>query len=142
MQLILEITSPRPEIELKKTSSEPPGHTEIEILTLKETRTGKKKTLICKFCGHEITSRAESLEMGGNHTHSFMNPAGIRFRIGCFTRAKGCVVAGEATDEHTWFPGYSWQFALCGLCAAHMGWFYGSAGHGFFGLILENLVEL
>lgn len=29
---------------------------------------------------------------------------------------------GAPTLEFSWFPGYTWQLALCGQCNAHLGW--------------------
>mmetsp|Transcript_22356 Transcript_22356/g.44351 ORF Transcript_22356/g.44351 Transcript_22356/m.44351 type:complete len:539 (-) Transcript_22356:73-1689(-) len=31
-------------------------------------------------------------------------------------------VSGEATSEHSWFPGFCWQMANCRACQAHLGW--------------------
>jgi hypothetical protein len=138
----IPIEPPRPAtILFKRTALDPPAEPAADERLRADTGSKKKKALICKFCGHEITSRAESFAMNGSHTHTFINPAGISYRIGCFKTAKGCVVAGESTTEYTWFPGHAWRYAVCGQCVAHLGWYYSAGGRGFFGLILENLVE-
>ncbi len=97
--------------------------------------------LLCLACGHPITSRRERIREGGDHEHTFANPAGYLFRIGCFARAPGCLLAGQATLEHTWFPGRAWRYALCGGCRTHLGWAFLAGESAFYGLILDRLQE-
>jgi hypothetical protein len=80
------------------------------------------------------------IDVGGAHRHSFVNPAGVTFEIGCFREAPGCMVEGEPTTELTWFAGFAWSYALCANCRAHLGWCYEGEGARFFGLILARLV--
>jgi hypothetical protein len=101
----------------------------------------KEPLLLCRFCGHAITSPKESISFEGRHSHTFMNPAGIVYTIGCFSEAKGCSLYGNPSSEYTWFTGYRWTVALCGRCGGHMGWHYSSGESSFYGLILENLSE-
>ncbi len=96
-------------------------------------------SLHCRLCGYHITSDAERISVHGSHDHAFLNPLGLLFHIGCFSGAPGCLDVGESTDEYTWFPGYSWCFALCARCRAHLGWRYRSGAHAFWGLILDRL---
>jgi hypothetical protein len=71
-----------------------------------------------------------------------MNPAGLLFHIGCFAEAIGCTVVGPDSPEYPWFAGFAWRYAQCGSCGRHLGWHFRSAGKpGFFGLILDRLVE-
>ncbi len=77
----------------------------------------------------------------GQHSHTFTNPAGILYTIGCFSKADGCIVHGMPTTEFTWFEGFRWSIALCGGCLIHLGWFYQSGSEAFFGMILDRLVE-
>jgi hypothetical protein len=97
--------------------------------------------LLCLACGYPITSLRERITAGGAHEHTFANPGGYVFRIGCFGRAPGCVQAGQPTLEHTWFAGHTWRYALCGGCRAHLGWAFRGGQSGFFGLILDRLLE-
>ncbi len=98
------------------------------------------RRLCCAGCGATVTHEGERIVMGGAHEHSFRNPAGLAFDIGCFARAPGCVGSGPSTSEHTWFPGYRWQVALCAACRAHLGWHFRSAdGAPFHGLISARL---
>lgn len=98
--------------------------------------------LHCGTCGHSITSRTESTSVNGSHGHTFTNPHGFVFRIGCFGAAPGCIATGDPTEAWTWFPGFRWRLALCRHCRAHLGWSYRSGvGDGFFGLILDRLIS-
>ncbi len=100
-----------------------------------------QKGLFCVRCAHRITSEAHRIERGGSHEHTRMNPAGVVFRFGCFSRADGCRVTGVPTTEHTWFWGFAWRFAHCARCQAHLGWQFTGEGE-FFGLILDRLTEV
>ncbi len=96
----------------------------------------------CRACGAGIARPADRIAVGGRHRHRFANPYGIVFEIGCFAAAEGCTAVGNPTEEFTWFSGYRWRVALCAACRVHLGWrFSAAAGKGFFGLILERLVE-
>lgn len=105
-----------------------------------EHESADQKALICKVCQLPITSSNESLEKGGKHLHTFFNPAGIVYEIGCFRRAPGCQVYGESSGEFAWFKGYSWQVAYCRSCQQHLGWMF-SGDDAFFGLIANKLIE-
>lgn len=97
--------------------------------------------ILCRACGMAVTTRKEKIAVGGSHAHTFFNPAGIVFELGCFRRAPGCRNAGELTSEFTWFAGYLWRFALCSSCRAHLGWFFQGGDDTFYGLILPHLQE-
>ncbi|MBN2160429.1 MAG: hypothetical protein JW807_13630 [Spirochaetes bacterium] len=99
----------------------------------------EKKYILCRFCRNAVTSDDLRIEMDGSHEHSFMNPAGIVFRIGCFSMAGGCLIMGIPTTEYTWFPGFAWCYVVCSSCLTHLGWHYRSGATGFFGLILDRL---
>jgi len=106
----------------------------------REKKAGEEEALFCKSCSHRITRRDHAISINGSHTHTFFNPAGIVFELGCFSDASGSLPAGEATSEFTWFAGYQWRFVLCGRCRFHLGWHYETAESGFFGLILACLI--
>jgi hypothetical protein len=79
--------------------------------------------------------------MNGMHEHTFANPHGIIYRIGCFRDAPGCVAFPEEVKEFTWFDGYAWAHAMCSRCGNHMGWKYRIEHDCFHGLVLDRLVE-
>lgn len=104
-----------------------------------DARAPDDAALRCAVCEHRITERAYRCEMAGAHEHTFVNPAGFQFRIGCFTAAPGCAHAGAASGEFSWFPGWRWQIALCARCHSHVGWLYRLGADQFHGLILAAL---
>lgn len=99
------------------------------------------EAIFCKTCGLTVTSRDQKIGVQGSHRHTFFNPAGIVFELGCFRQAPGCFVAGEPTSEFTWFAGHIWSFALCRGCKSHLGWFFERGETTFYGLVLANLRE-
>ena len=108
----------------------------------KEQDTNSGQYLLCRHCLNKISSPAECIEVQGSHKHTFANPQGIIYEIGCFKNASGCGYSGVPTDEYTWFRGFRWRVALCGLCLTHVGWlFMSTASSRFNGLILNRLVE-
>jgi len=96
--------------------------------------------LLCARCRHPITDNDQRIDVNGSHAHTYTNPNGITFNIGCFRDAPGCAAIGAATTEYTWFPGYAWRIAECAKCGAHLGWQFTSPADGFFGLIVDRLI--
>ena len=103
---------------------------------------GAARLLACAACQRVITSTADRTEMAGSHEHTFINPDGQSFRIGCFSNATGLLRVGPSTLEYTWFPGYTWQGEVCAGCRVFLGWLYRRGDHRFHGLILESLIEV
>jgi hypothetical protein len=113
-----------------------------DIITKEEEEPLKEENYICYRCEHKITTRKEEISINNTHEHTFVNPAGYVYHIGCFKAASGCLEVGEPTSEHSWFSGYTWNYALCQNCLAHLGWFYtSSTGSPFYGLILDHLIQ-
>ncbi len=102
-------------------------------------RVESERRLFCAACRHPVTHVDARATMRAAHEHMCTNPHGVTFRIGCFRSADGCRAAGPGTVEHTWFPGYAWQIAVCAHCAAHLGWRFAAAQDVFYGLILDRL---
>jgi hypothetical protein len=100
------------------------------------------RVLACSRCLREVTTSADRIEVGGQHAHTFANPHGFAYRIGCFAQARGCWTASEPTTYWTWFPPYAWQIEHCASCSEHLGWLFRSDADRFHGLILDRLVEL
>ncbi|MEE4240554.1 MAG: cereblon family protein [Desulfopila sp.] len=111
----------------------------IDIADRAEENEEAERGLLCGFCSHLITYPKYSIAINGEHHHTFFNPAGIVYEIGCFSSAEGCSLHGPPTGDFTWFAGYVWRLALCASCFAHLGWSFGSDGGMFYGLIRKNL---
>lgn len=99
----------------------------------------KKGALRCIECHYVITHQSDRIQVNEQHRHVFANPHGYVYRIGCFGRAPGCLPIGQASSHFSWFPGYTWQVALCGQCLTLLGWAFRSSEAYFFGLIVEKL---
>lgn len=100
----------------------------------------QQKGLLCRQCRLLITTSRERLDKEGTHLHTFFNPAGIVYEIGCFRRAPGCLPFGPSSGEFAWFSGYIWQVVYCRGCQQHLGWMF-SGEDRFFGLIVNKLAE-
>lgn len=110
--------------------------------TKKKKMPRQQNLLLCRQCLFTIANPSDRIIINGSHNHTFANPHGIVFEIGCFADATGCGTIGAPTNEFTWFNGYFWQVAICGSCLTHIGWrFSGSGLNNFFGLIHDRLVE-
>lgn len=110
--------------------------------TKAEDRTAEdEERLYCTACGQEVTAGRWRISVQDDHEHTFFNPAGVIFRIGCFKEAPGAVPVGPSSGQFPWFRGTRWQVALCAGCRRHMGWLFTGNGAppAFFGLILPNL---
>lgn len=102
----------------------------------------EREYILCARCRRVITTSSDRIDVNGAHVHTFANPHGIVFEIGCFQTAMGCAYQGPVTNDFSWFKGYSWKIACCGTCMTHLGWLFVSIGEsGFHGLILDRLVE-
>jgi hypothetical protein len=89
-----------------------------------------------------VARQQDRIVVDGSHHHVFANPHGLVFEIVCFAAVTGCGVAGEASAEFTWFPGYRWRVLFCGACLTHLGWkFDGEDGGAFYGLIRDRLQQ-
>jgi hypothetical protein len=99
--------------------------------------------LRCRVCRSKVTELSARIVVNGQHLHTFFNPHGLVFDIGCFSSASGCAVAGSPSSEFTWFAGHVWRVAVCQQCLAHLGWRFESesGGQGFWGLITDMLLE-
>ena len=101
----------------------------------------EEEYILCRQCHQAIARPADRIGMQGSHAHTFANPHGIVFEIGCFSNVKGCGCGGPASDDFTWFAGYSWRVCFCTMCLTHLGWRFSRQGHIFYGLILDRLLE-
>ncbi len=116
----------KPDIALEETPEE-------------ETRE-EEEYILCRHCRQIITHPSQRTVINGSHAHTFANPHGMVYEIGCFRVVTGCGYTGAPTDEFTWFAGFSWRVALCGMCLTHLGWQFLSKNEQFNGLILDRLI--
>jgi ribosomal protein L40E len=130
-------------LDRKLLEKHPPSEVEIDPLSEdREEDAERRKVLVCRECGIHIADDAWRISVDGAHLHTYANPHGLVYDIGCFESAVGCVGVGPASSEFAWFRGYSWQVVICAGCMAHLGWFFqSSGGHFFYGLILDRLVS-
>ena len=112
----------------------------VEIGDEEQEAQERDPLLVCRSCGLAITREDKRIMTAGAHRHTFFNPAGIVYELGCFSEAGGCVLVGPRSPEFSWFAGCLWQVALCRGCGKHLGWHFLGDGHSFFGLILAELV--
>lgn len=106
-----------------------------------EEKPGHGKAVRCAYCKSVITYQGNAESIQGRHIHSFVNPAGYEFTIGCYRRA-WCRIMGLPMLEWSWFNGHTWQYAMCPQCQEHLGWFYHTVhdNNAFYGLILDRLI--
>lgn len=98
------------------------------------------KRFLCAACAHYITDVKSHILRDGAHQHTFINPLGLVFVIGCFSMAPGCLEVGREMEDCSWFAGFVWRVAICTGCHVHLGWQYGSDGKDqFYGLIVDRL---
>jgi hypothetical protein len=124
---------------LKSSGRSPDSGTTIK--TEKKFGLKEDRVIICRECGNPVTAPDCVISVNNHHKHTFINPAGITYQIGCFSSAAGCVVYGEPVLEHTWFAGFAWNYSICANCRVHLGWHFQNDGERFFGLILDLLAD-
>ena len=97
--------------------------------------------LKCAQCGRRIARDADRIEVNDKHEHTFINPAGVIYKIGCFSSAPGVSEVGPASAEFAWFRGHLWRCVCCSDCETHLGWTFTSDAARFVGLILDQLSD-
>ncbi|MBU1171045.1 MAG: hypothetical protein KKD44_15915 [Proteobacteria bacterium] len=133
-------TNEQPTLFRPGTEKHRPSKAPVALNKPVDTHSGTGEFLLCRACMGLVTSASEKIEVNGAHTHSFANPHGLFFDIGCFCHAPGCAYSSESSYEFTWFAGFHWQIAVCRACMAHLGWLFTSSGRRFNGLILDKLI--
>ncbi len=132
---------PMPALLWLKSPAAPEKENGTDADTAIKEKAEDERLILCRECLYPITREEEQGEMAGARQHTFANPAGIVFTIGCFMAAEGCATVGPTSEEFTWFPGFAWQVGICRGCLAHLGWhFTALSGAAFWGLILDNLI--
>ena len=107
----------------------------------KEDMREQEEFIRCRQCRNILASPDDRITVEGAHRHTFANPHGIVFEIGCFKAVKGCGHVGAPSDEFSWFSGYDWRVAVCFRCLTHLGWLFTASGReSFHGLIIDRLI--
>ncbi len=110
------------------------------LALLHQKGVAKERWWSCAACRTPVVPDRAQTTRDDRHRHSFFNPHGHHFILGCFSQAPGCLCTGEETKAWTWFEGFAWTIAVCRNCAQHLGWRYRhDNGTQFFGLILDRL---
>jgi hypothetical protein len=118
------------------------GSPEDATAAAEEKSSQEEVYILCRDCLHPVTRPSDRIGVQGRHRHTFANPHGVVYEIGCFRSVLGCGVIGPASDEFTWFAGHYWRVCVCAACLVHLGWrFASTGGEAFYGLILDRLVE-
>lgn len=125
---------------LLREGGAPRGETGAPDVDVEDAITTRSSRLLCRNCGHGITTEAAVIEVGGSTDHVFENPHGIVFHVRCFADAPGTRPASPPSSHYTWFSGYAWQVAVCSACGVHLGWAFTASSHRFWGLIPGKLV--
>ncbi len=107
---------------------------EVQSLELEDT------FILCRSCQSLVTATKFQIEVNQKFSHTFANPLGHVFEIGCFCQAQGCVAASSRSNEFSWFVGFSWRIGVCAYCSTHLGWIFSSETNKFYGLIIEKLI--
>lgn len=121
----------------------PDASHKVSTFEVPEDEISPEAVIVCRQCRKNITDPTQRFSVDGSHHHTFANPHGLIFDIGCFQSAIGCRRIGPVSDEFTWFKGYHWQIVVCAGCMVHLGWFFLEPGgqHYFYGLILDRLIN-
>lgn len=99
-----------------------------------------ERVVRCATCDHVVAKAEDRFIKDGREDHVFTNPEGLTFQIACWREAPGCAGFGQESDEWAWFPGWTWQVAVCAGCLTHLGWFFRRDASSFVGLILDRIV--
>ncbi len=96
--------------------------------------------LYCSECRNPISYENARVRLNGSHLHRFVNPAAVVYEVCCFASAPGADICGEASPQHSWFSGFSWQYAHCSDCGAHLGWYYENTSAECFFALIDGVV--
>lgn len=79
----------------------------------------------CKKCDRGIANYADMFAMSNQGvSSSYCNPSGfVHETLTVYqTLPKTTRTTTKPSTEFSWFPGYSWQIAICNACNNHIGW--------------------
>lgn len=127
-------------LSLKKRSDADSTSSDIDPDERMDEGEDLDRVVRCATCEHVIAKLDDRFVKDGREDHVFTNPNGTTFHIACWRDASGCAGFGAQSDEWAWFPGWTWQVAVCRGCMTHLGWFFRRDESSFVGLILARIV--
>jgi hypothetical protein len=137
---MLQALSPRP-LQLKGPAERADKGSPVTALEVSDGRP-HGRALACAACERRITSEGARIAVAGRHAHTFANPFGFAYHIGCFSTAVGLARVGPPSGEYAWFARHTWQIEQCAGCGEHLGWLFQGQGAFFHGLILDRLIAV
>lgn len=124
---------------LKRRNLKSVAHRQPQTTTRVDTEAYQDRVLVCRLCGNIITYESLGTTIAGAQCHTFANPYGHIYQIGCFRNAPGVLVDLTESTDFTWFQGFAWSIAICNWCGTHLGWRFSAESSVFYGLILVKL---
>ncbi|XP_055534051.1 protein cereblon-like [Wyeomyia smithii] len=84
-----------------------------------------KCAFLCAKCDLWIADYADMFAMSNQGvSSSYCNPSGFVHETLTVYQTQPNVIrtTTKPSTEFSWFPGYSWQIAICNVCSIHIGW--------------------
>ncbi|KAH1011140.1 hypothetical protein HUJ04_000569 [Dendroctonus ponderosae] len=110
----------------------------LERLKLEVNYLRLDRLICCYNCRYEITYPSKIFAMSKDGLQSnYVNPGGFVYEIITVSCANNIRLAGDASRQFSWFPGYAWTVIECINCNNHIGWQFTSNNltpKKFFGL--------
>ncbi|XP_055587816.1 protein cereblon-like [Uranotaenia lowii] len=88
----------------------------------------------CKKCDRRIANYADMFAMSKQGvSSSYCNPSGFVHETLTVYRTVVRTVrtSTKPSTDFSWFPGYSWQIAICNACNNHVGWKFIATRRGY-----------
>ena len=123
-----------------RSAAQPPERTSTTTEASSSLGASGHRRLACAACRTSLAEDARATERAGAHRHLCANPAGVVYAIRLFVGSWSIAAVGTSSAAHSWFPGATWQIAVCRRCHLHLGWLFHEAAP-FAGLIEGAYVE-
>lgn len=98
---------------------------QLKFLITKLEDKKQESILRCKYCRAPISHMQHVFSVGGScgTAGNYVNEHGFIHHTVTLRKVDGDVLCvGRSERRDSWFPGYSWQIALCSICSEHLGW--------------------
>ena len=131
---------------LKRREASGTSTVTVETTDADETEEQSGPQIVCRSCENVLTEAEMRCSVGTQGpVETFVNPGGYVHEVHLFRSVRGALSLGQATRADSWFPGYSWRFAICRRCDGFLGWAYEANQPGrpphFWGLRSEAIRE-